>query len=394
MSDREYDDVFAALAAPFDRSQIKSRVGSGGKSFDYLTARLVMNRLDDVLGPMNWWDEYHQAGDNAVLCKLTIKMPEGDMVTKQDVGGYAGMQDQGEDEKSGFSDAFKRAAVKFGVGRYLYKEGVPAFAQSQFTDGQGTPERSSGGQSNGEPTTSRQMYPWLKKLEEQHRQSIVKPIDAWARQKGLPYKMTEWSDEEVAQAVAQVKSMLGGTPARTERPQNGSSGAPERPRSNQPAQAPERAQGGNGRPWSPPRTGRGLFAWIKDQEKIHSRAILGPVNDYGNSLGLPARMVDWDDSEIPGAFFEACKLLGIDARTGQKEDNSVEGLRVRFNDIFAELAARDYGPEANPNQFWLAVDGVCDAAQLPRITSVNSLNDAEEIKRYIAAAEEALATPF
>jgi putative DNA primase/helicase len=46
-------------------------------------------------------------------------------VTKCDAGGYAGMADSGDDDKSGYSDAFKRAAVKFGVARYLYRDGVP-----------------------------------------------------------------------------------------------------------------------------------------------------------------------------------------------------------------------------------------------------------------------------
>jgi hypothetical protein len=44
-----------------------------------------------------------------VLCRLTVLG-----ITKEDVG-------EGEDLKSAFSDAFKRVAVKFGVGRYLYE---------------------------------------------------------------------------------------------------------------------------------------------------------------------------------------------------------------------------------------------------------------------------------
>ena len=87
-----------------------------------------MNRLDVVLGPENWWDEY-LPGEKSVLCKLTLKMPDGTTVTKADAGGYAGMADQGDDDKSGFSDAFKRAAAKFGVARYLYRDGVPQYGK-------------------------------------------------------------------------------------------------------------------------------------------------------------------------------------------------------------------------------------------------------------------------
>ena len=89
-----------------------------------------MNRLDTIVGPENWWDEY-APGENSVLCKLTVRLPDGTTLTKADAGGYAGMPDQGDDDKSGFSDAFKRAAVKFGVGRYLYRDGVPAFVRER-----------------------------------------------------------------------------------------------------------------------------------------------------------------------------------------------------------------------------------------------------------------------
>ena len=102
----------------------------GGRQLQYITARTVMNRLDDVLGPANWWDEYLPQ-ENSVICRLTIRLPDGTTLTKSDAGGYAGMSDSGDDDKSGFSDAFKRAAVKFGVGRYLYRDGVPRFVREQ-----------------------------------------------------------------------------------------------------------------------------------------------------------------------------------------------------------------------------------------------------------------------
>src|SRR5436305_6196841 len=89
-----------------------------------------MNRLDNVLGPENWWDEY-VASENSVLCRLTVRLPDGSTLTKCDAGGYAGMADSGDDDKSGYSDSFKRAAVKFGVARYLYRDGVPSFASER-----------------------------------------------------------------------------------------------------------------------------------------------------------------------------------------------------------------------------------------------------------------------
>ena len=92
----------------------------------YITARTAMNRLDEVLGPENWEDSFSETKDG-LTCRITITLPNGDKVTKQDGGGFADMTAEDDTEKSTFSDAFKRAAVKFGVGRYLYRDGVPDF---------------------------------------------------------------------------------------------------------------------------------------------------------------------------------------------------------------------------------------------------------------------------
>ena len=125
----QFPELFAALASPFEAHEVRTR-SQGNRQVQYITARTAMNRLDTILGPENWWDEY-VPGENSVLCKLTVRMPDGSTLTKADAGGYAGMPDQGDDDKSGFSDAFKRAAVKFGVGRYLYRDGVPSFVKER-----------------------------------------------------------------------------------------------------------------------------------------------------------------------------------------------------------------------------------------------------------------------
>ena len=109
----QHRDLFAALAAPFDPDEVKLR-SQAGRQLHYVTARTVMNRLDDVLGPENWWDDFVPL-EHSVICRLTIRLPDGTTLTKADAGGYAGMADPGDDDKSGFADAFKRAAVKFGV---------------------------------------------------------------------------------------------------------------------------------------------------------------------------------------------------------------------------------------------------------------------------------------
>jgi hypothetical protein len=133
-----FPDLFAALATPFEPSEVKVR-SQAGRQFHYITARTAMNRLDTVLGPENWFDEYFPQ-ENSVLCKLTIRLPDGALLTKADAGGYAGMADQGDDDKSGYSDAFKRACVKFGIARYLYRDGVPSYPAAADADQEGGPK--------------------------------------------------------------------------------------------------------------------------------------------------------------------------------------------------------------------------------------------------------------
>lgn len=77
----------------------------------YIDARDVMERLDSVVGPEHWQDEYTEGPSGRVFCHLTIHgIRKGDGAGATDVEGA----------KGAISDAFKRAAVKFGIGRYLY----------------------------------------------------------------------------------------------------------------------------------------------------------------------------------------------------------------------------------------------------------------------------------
>lgn len=114
----------AALAAPFDPTEVKfkpqSVKGNRALALAYIDARLVEDRLDEVLGVENWQDEYETLADGSVVCRLRLKL--GDQwVTKMDVGGPSEQPDGGDRLKAAFSDALKRAAVKFGIGRYLYR---------------------------------------------------------------------------------------------------------------------------------------------------------------------------------------------------------------------------------------------------------------------------------
>lgn len=199
----KYPDLFAALAAPFETQEVKIRATQGGRPLHYITARTAMNRLDTVLGPENWWDEYHP-GAHSVMCRLSIRLPDGNTLTKCDAGGYAGMADQGDDDKSGFSDAFKRAAAKFGVARYLYRDGVPAFAQTQTN-----PEPAATPPAPGRsPRSGRALFAWTKEQEERHETGLLKYLNNWGKLQDFPTRMIDWDAEQVALAYAEATRKL------------------------------------------------------------------------------------------------------------------------------------------------------------------------------------------
>jgi hypothetical protein len=113
-----------ALAAPFDPREVrfKPAVVSGNRALAlaYVDARSIQDRLDEVLGVEGWQDNYKCLTDGSVVCRLRLRLGN-EWVTKVDVGGPSEQPDGGDRLKAAFSDALKRAAVKFGIGRYLYR---------------------------------------------------------------------------------------------------------------------------------------------------------------------------------------------------------------------------------------------------------------------------------
>ena len=87
-----------------------------GMALAYVTNRAIMNRLDEVCGPENWKNEFKAAPDGGILCGISIKVGD-EWVTKWDGAENTDI----EAVKGGLSGAMKRAAVQWGIGRYLYK---------------------------------------------------------------------------------------------------------------------------------------------------------------------------------------------------------------------------------------------------------------------------------
>lgn len=111
-----------APPAPLDKVQWRAQgnPSSNGRVLvvPYLEVPTVSELLDEWVGPFGWWDEYQQAGDGVMWCKLTIAHPvTGVERSKRDVGTASNY----EPEKGLVSDAFKRVAMrKWRVGHNVY----------------------------------------------------------------------------------------------------------------------------------------------------------------------------------------------------------------------------------------------------------------------------------
>ena len=121
------EDILIQLKAPFPVESLSWRVGNKSnwdkvnkcpkdptkpvkaQMLVYIDARDVQDRLDEVCAGL-WKNDFKEV-NGRIVCNLTIGT-----ITRTDGAGDTDF----EGEKGGLSDAFKRSAVMFGIGRYLY----------------------------------------------------------------------------------------------------------------------------------------------------------------------------------------------------------------------------------------------------------------------------------
>ncbi|MHC5541002.1 Rad52/Rad22 family DNA repair protein, partial [Singulisphaera rosea] len=72
--------------------------------------------------------------------------------------------------------------------------------------------------------------------------------------------------------------------------------------------APHNQQSGSTQ-GNPPRSGKALFAWTRDQEQRHSVGLLKYLNGWAKLQEFPGRIVDWDAEQVSLAYAEACRKL-------------------------------------------------------------------------------------
>ncbi|MVM41385.1 DNA repair protein Rad52 [Spirosoma sp. HMF3257] len=109
------------LTAPLTIQEIEWRVQSQTKDgqkiivVPYITNRCVMQRFDEQFGWAGWQNEIKEI-EGGFLCTITAILPGGEIVKKTDGASRTSV----EPVKGGISDAMKRCAVQFGLGRTLY----------------------------------------------------------------------------------------------------------------------------------------------------------------------------------------------------------------------------------------------------------------------------------
>ena len=118
-----FSEIERKLKEPFSaddvewKIQVTSRDKTSGMAVPYLDSRAIQNRLDETVGICGWANKFMLWQEKSQICGISIQNPEtGEWVTKMD--GAENTQVQAI--KGGISDAFKRAAVMWGIGRYLY----------------------------------------------------------------------------------------------------------------------------------------------------------------------------------------------------------------------------------------------------------------------------------
>ena len=118
--------------------RVQSTNKNGSTCVAYIDARHVQDLLDDVCGAEMWQVVYEEHKGN-LFAKIGIY--HDGWVWKSDCGTESNVEKQ----KGEASDAFKRAAVMWGVGRFLYSSDIIKIKEVQEYNGKYYPVDKQGG---------------------------------------------------------------------------------------------------------------------------------------------------------------------------------------------------------------------------------------------------------
>jgi hypothetical protein len=226
-----FPEIMQALAAPFEPHQVRERKGQRGEMLKFITAPTAMNRLDEVLGPEGWSDSTGPVPDGSgnYSCRLTVTWPDGSKTTKSGIGA-PGEGTSTNPGKAAASDAFKRAAARYGVARYLAKDGGPRVPHAAPPPRQDpTPEPqphvkerdqwgparppqdrqgAQAGRDKGPPRNGAALFGRLKDYEKSHGEGLLKYLQGWAKLQEFPGRMVDWDGPMVELAYGEAQRKI------------------------------------------------------------------------------------------------------------------------------------------------------------------------------------------
>lgn len=204
------NDLLEKLQHPFSKEDVEWRVERAFKAGNevfayvlaYITNRAIMQRLDSVFGPLGWSNQFTPWKDKGQLCGISVwDEDKKEWVTKWDGADSTNI----ESTKGGLSGSMKRAAVQWGIGRYLY--GLDSYKVKIQTRGKNyiSAEVKNGNQR--ERITGYWDEPELPKwaLPNQHKESHLSVVDSSVENvgdfkitiKGKPTKLSEMNRQTI-----------------------------------------------------------------------------------------------------------------------------------------------------------------------------------------------------
>lgn len=179
------------LSKPLTIEQIDFRIQSINKGgyatiLAYKDARVDMQRLDEVAGPLNWRREHLNGNHN---CRVSIWCgTKGEWVSKEDTG----TESNTEAQKGLASDSFKRACTNWGIGRELYDYPV---IQVKLNQDEWEMRRGRDNKERPSATWSLKLSEWI--WFSQWREGVLTYLAA-KDAKGLRYSYGQFKQEEAA----------------------------------------------------------------------------------------------------------------------------------------------------------------------------------------------------
>jgi hypothetical protein len=208
----------------------------------YVQSRAIMDRLDAVVGIDGWQDSYTVLPDGSVECRLEIRI-DGTWIQKTDVGVQSKQPGEGDRIKAAYTDALKRTAAKWGIGRYLrrlppqwcdYDPQKKWFTKTPELPTWARPKKAHGSQTvglneNGKsatvenpakkpavlPATGEEMVQRLQAADAKHaNEGLAKQgeflayVQKRGKRAGYPDSLSSWSGEQIAMASSWFTEFL------------------------------------------------------------------------------------------------------------------------------------------------------------------------------------------